>query len=191
MLGADTKSGGSSNAGARSTKGCFGAQSDIHKNVASEPERKIALLLKSNLAEIGIKANIKPETGGRIGDLAANIEATPHMCFIFDTLKYPHVDSHTYGLLHSTATQMGSYRTMSWCINPETDKLLDRARCAIDPEEQMRLYEEVQDMATGEAPALYVYNSAHRMAMRDYVKGYTYVGLLGYDLSFWHLSVEK
>ena len=33
-------SGVSSNAGAGSTKGCFGVQSDIHKNVASEPERE-------------------------------------------------------------------------------------------------------------------------------------------------------
>jgi len=39
MLSADTEPGDSPNAGAGSTKGCIGVQSELQKNVANEPEK--------------------------------------------------------------------------------------------------------------------------------------------------------
>ena len=39
--------------------------------------------------------------------------------------------------------------------------------------------------------AIFVANPLHRIAFRDYVKGYRYVGLLGYDVAFYDFTIEK
>ncbi|GAB4568207.1 MAG: ABC transporter substrate-binding protein [Anaerolineae bacterium] len=152
-------------------------------------ERKIGLLLASNLQELGIKLNINPVQWANITEAAANVDTSPHLTGIFDTLKYPHPDSHTYGMYHPSC--WGSYRCLSWYDNPEVTALLEKARATIDLEEQIELYKEAQRKIVEDAPSLYIANPAHRIAYRNHVKGYTYVGLLGYDLSFYTLRIEK
>ena len=157
---------------------------------ASVPmERKIGLLLASNLQELGIKLNINPVQWANITEAATSVETTPHLTGIFDTLKYPHPDSHTYGMYHPSC--WGSYRCLSWYDNPEVTALLEKARATVDPEEQIELYKEAQRRIVEDAPSIYIANPAHRIAYRKHVKGYTYVGLLGWDLSFYTLRIER
>jgi peptide/nickel transport system substrate-binding protein len=153
-----------------------------------ELERRTGLLLQANLAELGIALEIIPEPWGTITEIAATVEQTPHFTAIYDTLKFPHVDSHTYGLYHSTVPS--TYRTMSHYNNPAVDALLDAARAAITEEEQMQKYKEAQDLLTLDAPSVYIFNTPHRVATWDYITGYTYVGLLGYDMAWWYLGLD-
>jgi len=152
-------------------------------------ERTIGLLLKSNLEEIGIELEIIGEPWARMTEMAASMEATPHLMGIFDTLKYPHPDSHTYGLYHPSSH--GSYRSTAWLNVPEITQKLEAARRAVNLDEQIALYQEVQELIVDEAPSLYISNPFHRIAYRDHVKGYTFVGLLGYDLWFPSLIIEQ
>ena len=46
-------------------------------------------------------------------------------------------------------------------------------------------------MAAEEVPSVYIANPVHRVALRNHIQGYRYVGLLGYDLAFYHLRVQK
>jgi peptide/nickel transport system substrate-binding protein len=46
-------------------------------------------------------------------------------------------------------------------------------------------------MVVADYPAIFVANPVHRIAFRDYVKGYRYVGLLGYDVAFYDFTIEK
>ena len=79
---------------------------------------------------------------------------------------------------------------MSWLSSPEMDRVLEDARKATVPAEQKALYEKSQLMATEAFPAVYVANPTHRVAMRKNVEGYTFVGLMGYDISFYSLQVK-
>lgn len=153
-----------------------------------ELERKIGLLLQENLAEIGIPMTITGVPWGTITEIAATVEQTPHFTAIYDTLKFPHVDSHTYGLYHSSVPS--TYRTMSHYNNPEVDALLDAARAALTEEEQMKMYKEAQDIITRDAPSVYIFNTPHRVETWDYLTGYVYVGLLGYDMSWWYFQLD-
>lgn len=153
-----------------------------------ESERKVGLLLQQNLGELGIEVELKGVPWAQITEIAAKPETTPHMSAIFDTLKYPHPDSHTYGMYHPSAH--GSYRSMSWLDDPELTRLLEAARAAVDPAEQERLYKEAQARIVALYPSVYVVNPVHRIAMRDRVEGYVYVGLLGYDLNFGRLRLK-
>ena len=152
-------------------------------------ERLIGLLLQSNLQEIGIKVDIVGEPWANVVARATKTESTPHITAIFDTLKYPHVDSHTYGMYHPTC--WGTFRCMSFYENPEVSKLLEAARRAVDTKEQMRLYQEAQVLIVRDAPSIYVANPLHRIAFRSHVKGYRYVGLLGFDNNFWDFTIAR
>ncbi|MDR5694145.1 MAG: ABC transporter substrate-binding protein [Armatimonadota bacterium] len=152
-------------------------------------ERQIGLLLKANLEEIGFKVEIRGEPWARIVELATKPETTPHITAIFDTLKYPHVDSHTYGMYHPSC--WGTFRCMSFYENPKVTQVLEAARRAVKPEEQMRLYQLAQELIVRDAPSIYVANPLHRIAFRDYVKGYRYVGLLGFDVAFYDFTIAR
>jgi len=152
-------------------------------------ERLIGLLLQSNLQEIGIKVDIVGEPWANVVARATKAETTPHITAIFDTLKYPHIDSHTYGMYHPSC--WGTFRCMSYYENPEVSRLLEAARRAIDPKEQMQRYQEAQVLIARDAPSIYVANPLHRIAFRNYVKGYRYVGLLGFDNNFYDFTIVR
>lgn len=151
-------------------------------------QRQLAQLLQSNLAEIGITVKLNGGPWTAVTEATANVETTPHIVAISDTLKYPHVDSHTYGIYHPSAH--GSYRSSSWYDDPATTDLLDAARKATSEDEQMALYKKAQELINDNAPSIYIANPNHRIAFRNYVKNYKYVGILGYDLGFYYLRVE-
>jgi peptide/nickel transport system substrate-binding protein len=155
---------------------------------ATDPKRKVGLLLQANLAELGITMEVNGVPWGTMVDVSATKEQTPHLCSLYDTLKFPHLDSHTFGIYHSTAPR--SYRTMSWYDNPEVDQLLNDARAAPSVDEQMAKYKEAQDIISSDAPSIYVANQPHRVDIWDHVTGYNYVGLLGYDIEFWYYKVD-
>lgn len=151
-------------------------------------QRQIAQLLQSNLGEIGIKVNLVGGPWTQITESTAKMETTAHLTSISDSLKYPHVDSHTFGIYHPSAH--GSYRSASWYDDPATTEVLEQARKTIDVDEQLKLYEEAQELIVENAPSVYVANPNHQIAFRDYVEGYTYLGILGYDLAFYNLTVK-
>ena len=155
----------------------------------NEQERQTGLLLQQNLKDLGIEVNLIGQPWAQITQAAAKLETTPHMVAVFDTLKYPHPDSHTFGIYHSSAK--GSYRATAWLQNTDIDKILEQARQATDPKDQESLYKEAQQKIVDQFPNLFIVNPTHRIAMHDYVKGYRYVGLLGYDVNFYDFSIQK
>lgn len=155
--------------------------------MGENPEhRQYGQLVAENLSQIGITVNIVNATWPQITEAATSVETTPNLTLISDSLKYPHVDSHTYGIYHPST--QGSFRTMSWYDDEETTNILDEARREIDETRQLELYEEAQAIITEKAPSIYVANATHNVAHASYVEGYTFVGLMGYDIAFYNLS---
>jgi peptide/nickel transport system substrate-binding protein len=155
----------------------------------NEPGRQIGLLFQSNLAAVGIKLNLKETPWPQIVQAAASPETNPDVVSIFDTLKYPHPDSHTYGMYHPSA--WGSFRTISRYKNDEVTRLLEQARATVERDAQLALYKRAQDLVVRDYPSIFVANPLHRIAFRDHVKGYRYVGLLGYDVAFYDFTVDR
>jgi peptide/nickel transport system substrate-binding protein len=155
----------------------------------NEPGRQVGLLFQSNLAAIGVKLNLKETPWAQIVQASANAETNPDVASIFDTLKYPHPDSHTYGMYHPST--WGSFRTISRYKNDEVTRVLEQARATVERDAQLALYKKAQDLIVQDYPSIFVANPIHRIAFRDYVKGYRYVGLLGYDVAFYDFTVER
>jgi peptide/nickel transport system substrate-binding protein len=155
----------------------------------NEPGRQVGLLFQSNLAAIGIKLNLKETPWAQIVQASANAETNPDVASIFDTLKYPHPDSHTFGMYHPST--WGSFRTISRYKNDEVTRVLEQARATVERDAQLGLYKKAQELIVRDYPSIFVANPIHRIAFRDYVKGYRYVGLLGYDVAFYDFTIER
>lgn len=155
----------------------------------NEPGRQVGLLFQSNLAAIGVKLNLKETPWAQIVQASANAETNPDVASIFDTLKYPHPDSHTYGMYHPST--WGSFRTISRYKNDEVTRVLEQARATVERDAQLALYKRAQELVVQDYPSIFVANPIHRIAFRDYVKGYRYVGLLGYDVAFYDFTIER
>jgi peptide/nickel transport system substrate-binding protein len=155
-------------------------------------EERLGLLMRDNLKDIGLNVKLESLVWSQLQETAKTPETTRHFTAIFHTMKIPHPDSHTYLMFHpGTRAGGGNYINMNWYENPEVTKLLDQARATTDPAEQFKLYAKVQEIVYEEAASLFIANPEHRIAFRDYVKGYTFNGILGYDLFFWKLRIEK
>ncbi len=154
-----------------------------------ESEEKIGLLLQNNLKELGIEMEMQPEPWARMVELAAQADTAPHFMAIFHTAKYPSPDGHTYMMFHPNA--WGNYMSTSWYKNDEVSKLCEEARAAIDPEKRYELYGQAQEIVVDEAAALFIANPLHRMAHRDRVTGYTFIGVLGYDLTWYPMRIVE
>ena len=151
-------------------------------------QRQYSQLLTSNLAEIGITVELVTATWPQVTEASANPATTENLTMISDTLKYPHVDSHTFGKYHPSTH--GSYRTAAWLDNDEVTAKLEEARVETDETAQLALYEEAQVLITEQAPAIYIANTTHRIAYRDYVEGYEFVPLMGYDVAFYYFTTN-
>lgn len=154
-----------------------------------ESEEKIGLLLQDNLKELGLEVEMQPEPWARMVELASKPDTAPHFMAIFHTAKYPSPDGHTYLMFHPNA--WGTYMSSSFYENPEVSDLLEQARSAVETEEQFEYYGKVQEIIGDEAAALFIANPLHRMAHRDRVSGYNFLGVLGYDLTWYPLRVTE
>ena len=162
---------------------------DYYFPTGNEPGRQVGLLLQANLAAVGIKLNLRETPWAQIVQASSSAETNPDVASIFDTIKYPHPDSHTYGMYHPSA--WGSFRTISRYQSDEVTRALEQARATVERDAQLALYRKAQDLVVKDYPSLFVANPVHRIAFRDHVKGYRYVGALGYDVAFYDFTVEK
>lgn len=153
-----------------------------------ESEEKIGLLLQANLKELGFEVEMQPEPWARMVELVSKQDTAPHFMAVFHTAKYPSPDGHTYLMFHPNA--WGTYMSCSYYDNPEVSELLEQARATVDTEKRYELYGKVQEIVADEAAALFIANPMHRMAHRDRVTGYTFLGVLGYDLTWYPLRVK-
>lgn len=151
-------------------------------------ERKIGLLLQSNLEEIGINVNVIGVPWVKMTEMAVKPETSPNLAAVFLSLRYPSPDAHTFGQYHPSS--WGSYRSMSFYKRDDVSKVLESARDSVKVEDQIKYYKQSQAMVMEDMPSVYIGNPLHRIAYQSRVKGYVDVGLLGYDLNFYHLTLQ-
>jgi len=151
-------------------------------------ERQVGLVIAQSLKPLNITVKLQPEPWSRIVELTSKPETTPDMVAIFHTMKYPSPDSHTYLMFHPKAH--GTYMSCMWYENPQVTKWLDEARATLNQTKRYELYCKVQQKVVEDAAALFLLNPIHRIAYRDYVKNYQFVGILGYDLAFHNLDIS-
>lgn len=105
-------------------------------------EEDIALLMQSNLQQVGFKVALQPDPWNRVTQLASKLETSPNMSEVFFGPTYPSPDSMFFTQYDSKAA--GTWASLEWVNSPEIDGLIDKARATGDKAQQVAIYKELQ-----------------------------------------------
>ena len=105
-------------------------------------EEDIALLMQSNLEQVGFKVTQQPDPWNRVTQLATKLDTSPNMSEVFFGPTYPSPDSMFFTQYHSKAA--GTWASLEWVNNPEIDKLIAEARATGDKAKQVEIYKTLQ-----------------------------------------------
>lgn len=146
----------------------------------------MGLLLQANLAEIGIRVNLKSEQWPTLTRAASAAATSPHIFPIYNTANYPSPDAYIYRHFHPG--NAGGWQAASWYANREVHAMIDRARETIDTEARNRLYAAAGKVIVDDAAALLVAYPTHRVILGREVDGYEHPGILAFDLRVYPLT---
>lgn len=105
-------------------------------------EEDIALLMQSNLEQVGFKVTLQPDPWNRVTQLASKLETSPNLSEVFFGPTYPSPDSMFFTQYDSKAA--GTWASLEWVNSPEIDGLIDKARATGDKAAQAAIYKEIQ-----------------------------------------------
>ncbi len=125
-----------------------------------------AEVVKAQLAEAGITANVIPVDGARqLADgNAKSLEMTT-----YNWSGRPDPDGNTYQFFHTTPGVSLNWAGIS---NPELDKLLEQTRTVSDHTERKKLYSQIIQILRDETPALFVVHPIEPKALSPKLQGY-------------------
>lgn len=155
----------------------------IHTHVANTAfQEEIALLLVSNLEQIGFQVTIQPEPWNRVTDLATSVETTPHFSQVFYGPTYPSPDSVFYVQYHSASA--GTWASMDWVNDPEVDALIDASRRETDDDARNALYQEVYAKLVEDQRSVWMLTQQQRHAMHVCLEGFEWVPMQSVEFDF-------
>jgi peptide/nickel transport system substrate-binding protein len=128
-----------------------------------------AEVVKAQLAEAGITANVQPVDGA--AQLAAGNNKTYQMT-TFAWSGRPDPDGNTFQFFHTTPGVSFNWTGTS---NPQLDQLLEQTRVVSDHVERKKLYSQAIQILRDEAPAVFIVHPVEPKAMSSKVQGYTAV----------------
>ncbi|MDE3175431.1 MAG: ABC transporter substrate-binding protein [Pseudomonadota bacterium] len=145
-------------------------------------EEEVALLMQSNLQQIGFKVTLSGEPWNRVTELATKVETTPNINEIFFGPTYASPDSMFYAQYHSKSA--GSWASMEWLQNPEVDKMIDAARATGDQDARNKIYKELQAKLIADQSDVFLETQTVRHAMDKCLDGFAYVPMQSFEYNF-------
>lgn len=160
--------------------------------VAETPDReKLALLIQSDAAKIGLDVNVEKVPWLTLVESAATAEQSPNSGTILTTPSYSEAGSQLVASYLSK--EIGSWESMDWYSNEKVDAAINDAIATIDRDERLGKYEEAQrlimeDYATVplfELVETHAYQSSYLYweAADRAEKGESVVPVMGYQYS--------
>ena len=145
-------------------------------------EEEIALLMKSNLDQIGFNTILKPEPWNRMTELAARAETTPAINEVFYGATYPSPDSFFFTQYHSAA--QGTWASMEWVLSDEVDALIDEARGTADVDKQNEIYKQLQRILVDNQSDVYLLTQTSQQGFSNCMDGFTWVPMQSFEFNF-------
>ena len=149
-------------------------------------EEEIALLMKSNLDQIGFNTVLKPEPWNRMTELANKPETTPAINEVFYGATYPSPDSFFYTQYHSNAK--GTWASMEWVLDPELDAMIDAARGTADIAEQNQIYKDIQARLVDQQSDVFLLTQQSQQAFNDCLQGFAWVPMQSFEFNFHNMK---
>lgn len=154
-------------------------------------KREFALLLQSNLRELGIGLNIAEISPAAWFDLLQNPDSPPHT---YGFIWFGALGTSSYDVMQmmfGTSAQGKAGLNWAYYSNPEVDALLEQAVTELDDARRIELYREAERMIVDDAPALFLSYSKFRLPILDEVKGYVSNPMYIYTLPFYNMHFAR
>ena len=149
-------------------------------------EEEIALLMKSNLDQIGFNTILKPEPWNRMTELANKPETTPAINEVFYGATYPSPDSFFFTQYHSAAK--GTWASMEWVLDPELDKMIDDARGTADIARQNSIYKAIQKRLVDQQSDVFLLTQRSQQAFHKCLDGFSWVPMQSFEFNFHNMK---
>jgi len=149
----------------------------------------MAVRFKEKLEPLGVKLDIHVEPWGRMTDLATTVETTPNIMVTSVSSNYPDADTYLNCMYHSRGS--GTWMSTEWLQDPLVDQLIDQERTTLDPEERAHIMNVAQAVIVERCPDIFVYVMPLRVAIQDYLKGFTYRPVMSFYYYFYDWWFEK
>lgn len=167
-------------------KSAYAGKTDIPLSLAyvsaAKFEEELALLMQSNLQQIGFKVNLSGEPWNRVTEIASKVDTTPNVTEVFFGPTYPSPDSMFYTQYDSKAA--GTWASMEWVQNPDVDKMIDAARATGDVAARDKIYKELQQKLIDDQVDVFLETQIVRHAMDKCLDGYVPVPMQSFDYAF-------
>jgi peptide/nickel transport system substrate-binding protein len=129
---------------------------------------QLAVLLQSQLAQVGVTANIEKQEVGQAWETEISGDYDLSVNYWTNDIIDP--DEKTSFSLYGDPDNL-SYHTRY--KNPEVTKLIDEGRAELDPEKRKAIYYKIQAIVKDDVHWIDLYYSPYRNASQIYVKNFT------------------
>lgn len=126
-----------------------------------------AEFIKKNLATIGIKVDIKPESGHDL--MEKRYSGKSMLSFSGWISDNGDPDTFLYPLFHSSS--FGRSGNTSFLSLPEIDRAIDKARKIRNVEQRILLYRQIEEKILEESPAVFLFHRVQTVAVKKGVLG--------------------
>lgn len=133
-----------------------------------EWERRAALVVQQNLAEIGINVKVESMPWATIFPLLADPDQSPEFYMFYSAARFADPHGILWETFHSGA--LGSVGFNNGYSNPEFDRLLDEAELTADREARAELYRQANRILVDEVPAVFVWEMPYPFVYRADLK---------------------
>ncbi|HVX82877.1 MAG TPA: ABC transporter substrate-binding protein [Devosiaceae bacterium] len=167
-------------------KSAYAGKTDIPISIqyvsGTKFEEDIALLMQSNLEQLGFKVTAQPDPWNRVTDLATKLETSPNMSEIFFEATYPSPDSMFFTQYDSKAA--GTWASLEWLQNPDIDALIEKARATGDHDQQVAIYKDLQAKLVDLQPDAFLETQVIQHAMDKCLSGFKYIPMQSFSYDF-------
>ncbi|MDI3480590.1 MAG: peptide/nickel transport system substrate-binding protein [Tepidanaerobacteraceae bacterium] len=125
-------------------------------------EEKLALILQSKAAEVGIKIDIVKTPFTTLIQQAQSIDTTPNATIMFPGDSYDEAGSVLALRYHSSTA--GTFVQFEWLKDSEIDAAIEKALSTLDKEERFKQYSEIQKKIVDLCPTIWVLELPERRA---------------------------
>jgi ABC-type transport system substrate-binding protein len=143
-----------------------------YMTLADEEAEKLAVALKHDLAQVGVRVDITLVTPAALGE-AISKRSGPAFSIIPWAGDYPDPTSLLDPLFHSRFIADTGASNYSFFKHAELDELLDKAKAQLDPDKRAAMYRRVERIVYDEAPWIFGYHQVFIEVTQPYVRDYT------------------
>ncbi len=145
-------------------------------------EEDIALLMQSNLEQVGFKVTQQPDPWNRVTELATKLDTSPNMSEVFFGPTYPSPDSMFFTQYDSKAA--GTWASLEWVNDPQIDDLIEQARATGDTAKQQEIYKSLQHKLVDMQTDAFLETQTVQHAMDKCLSDYKSVPMQSFDYDF-------